>query len=61
LMKTVPNYPGGILCVATFAVLCGMQACRDGRGHPLLWGLAGGAITFVGVALVWATCRWEVR
>jgi hypothetical protein len=58
-MKTVPNYPGGLACVVTFAVLCGLQACRDGRGHPLLRGLIVGAITFVGVALVWATCGWD--
>jgi hypothetical protein len=57
-VKTVPNYPGGLACVAFFAILCGFQAYWDGRGHPLLWGLAGGAITLVGVALVWATCGW---
>jgi hypothetical protein len=55
-MKAEPSYPGGIACVAFFAILCGLQAYWDGSGHPLLWGLAGGAITFVGVVAVWMTC-----
>jgi O-antigen ligase len=55
-MKTVPNYPGGLACVVLFAVLGGLSAYAEGRDHPLLCGLIVGAITFVGVALVWATC-----
>jgi hypothetical protein len=60
-MKTEPNYPGGLACVVLFAVLGGMRAYWLGRGHPLFWGLIVGAITLVGVALVWVTCGREVR
>lgn len=52
-MKTVPNYPGGLFCVAFFAVTCGLRAYAEGR-DPLIWGLVGGAITLVGVVGVWA-------
>jgi hypothetical protein len=60
-MKTVPNYPGGILCVMLFAVIGGLRVYWLGNGHPLLWGLACGAITLAGVALLWMTCGWEDR
>jgi hypothetical protein len=60
-MKTEPNYSGGLACVVLFALLGGLSAYVEGRDHPLLCGLIVGAIAFVGVALVWATCGWEVR
>jgi membrane protein YdbS with pleckstrin-like domain len=59
-VKTVPNYPGGILCVVLFAITCGLLAYEDGS-NPFLWGLAGGAITLVGVIVVWVSCRWVDR
>jgi hypothetical protein len=57
-VKTVPDYHGGASVVLMFAILCGLAADHDGR-NPFLWGMIGGAITFVGVALVWATCGRE--
>jgi hypothetical protein len=59
-MKTVPDYHGGASITLMFAILCGLAADHDGR-NPFLWGMIGGTITFVGVALVWATCGRDVR